>query len=328
VQLDGSASQAPAGAGPLSYSWTPGASLDNPTIVRPTYTGLDDTVETLQLTVADSHGMGASATTSMTVVNVPPSVTIGSPANDMLYPVGSGPSLSASFTDPGTLDTHTCSIDWGDGTRTSPAVTGRTCSQAHSYSATGFYIITVKVADDDGGVGTKSVLVAVYNPTSSFGLIGLHYHWSGDVGFPSSTAYDASHPASAKKGVAYSYRVHVLVANSTGGSVTEKVQGGLTGVKGASYSVVSATCGAATLKAGKNGNVVIWNASGNGNTASPGFTTAAGKICQLEVQINNASFGSTGLQTITGDWTETQTGPGSFSGTSPTTGTLKVNVVP
>ena len=327
VQLDGSASQAPAGAGPLSYSWTPGASLDNPTIAKPIYTGLDDTVETLRLDVADQNGMGASATAFMTVTNVAPSVTISSPANGALFAVGSGPSLSASFTDPGTLDTHTCSIEWGDGATSSPVVSGHTCTQAHAYSATGFYTITVKVTDDDGGVGTKSVLIAVYNPSAQFALMGFHYHWSGDAGFPASKSYDGSHPASAKKNVAYSYRVHVLVSNSTAGSITDKLQGGLTAAKGASYSVVSATCGKAAVKTGKNDHVIVWNKSGDGNPASPGFTMTAGQLCQLEVQIDGLAFGSTGAQTITSNWTETQTGPGTFSGQSPSTGTLKVNVV-
>jgi len=71
-----------------------------------------------------------------------------------------------------------------------------------------------------------------------------------------------------------------------------------------------------------------WNGSGNGNTSSPGFSVTQGQVCELEVQISNAKFSSTGLQSITGDWTETQTGPGSFIGRSPSTGTLKVNVQP
>ena len=44
--------------------------------------------------------------------------------------------------------------------------------------------------------------------------MGFHYHWSGDAGFPASKSYDGSHPASAKKNVAYSYRVHVLVSTA------------------------------------------------------------------------------------------------------------------
>ena len=52
--------------------------------------------------------------------------------------------VSASFTDAGTNDTHTCSIDWGDGTTTTGTVSeangSGTCNGAHTYTAGGSHI--------------------------------------------------------------------------------------------------------------------------------------------------------------------------------------------
>lgn len=321
VTLDGSGSS---GVAPLAFSWTAASPLDDAQTATPVFHGIDDGIEPVSLAVADANGAGAGAQTDVTVVNVRPTVTITSPAAAATVDANAGVSLAATFTDPGVNDTHTCAIDWGDGTTTTPAVGTGTCGQAHTYTAPGAYTITVSVTDDDGGVGTKSVGIVV----RGFAAMAFHYHWSGDAGFPVSTSYDATGPATVRKGVAYAYRLHMVVTNGNTAAVTEKVQGGLTSVKGVGYQIIGATCGKAAIKTGKTGNVVVWNASGDGNTASPGFTMAAGQTCSLEVQINNASFGATGLQSITGEWSETQTGPGSFGGKSPPVPKLNVNVVP
>jgi hypothetical protein len=49
--------------------------------------------------------------------------------------------VRATFTDPGTLDTHTATIDWGDGTVTSGAIdpTNRTVTGSHTYSSNGTF---------------------------------------------------------------------------------------------------------------------------------------------------------------------------------------------
>jgi PKD repeat protein len=71
----------------------------------------------------------------------------------------------ATFTDPGVLDTHTATIDWGDGTVEPGAITDNGSDGAvdgsHVYPTAGNYTVTVTVTDDDGGVGSASFLVTV-----------------------------------------------------------------------------------------------------------------------------------------------------------------------
>jgi PKD domain-containing protein len=102
-----------------------------------------------------------SASTTVTVTNVAPSVT--APASATIY---SGDTLyfRASFSDPGTLDAPwSISIDWGDG----PPTTGSTADQskliagAHQHFRTGSYGVRVAVTDKDGGVGADTVALVV-----------------------------------------------------------------------------------------------------------------------------------------------------------------------
>ena len=72
----------------------------------------------LTLTVSDIGGDVTAATaitddddTTVTVLNVPPTVTaVGDNINE-----GGVATVRATFFDPGTLDTHTATILWGDG---------------------------------------------------------------------------------------------------------------------------------------------------------------------------------------------------------------------
>jgi Calx-beta domain/PKD domain len=70
--------------------------------------------------------------------------------------------VSGSFTDPGTADTHTATIAWGDGSTSPASVTGHTvAATSHTYAAAGPFTITLKVTDDDGGIGTASSGITV-----------------------------------------------------------------------------------------------------------------------------------------------------------------------
>jgi hypothetical protein len=113
---------------------------------------------------------------TVTVLNVAPTVTA---TGDSISEAGTA-TVSATFTDPGTLDTHTASILWGDG---SPAQMVSAAALAdgvdHVYGDNGSYSVTVTVTDDDGGSGgdTVNVLVGNLPPTVGFDM-------SGAVAFP------------------------------------------------------------------------------------------------------------------------------------------------
>ena len=138
------------------------------------YLGTDDGVYTIKLMANDPYGYQVAETT-VTVHNVAPTVDAGS---NQTVNEGDTVNISGSFTDPGWLDTHTATIDWGDGTEVEsgtlteeneyPNSTG-TVTGSHEYGDDGVYMVNLTVIDDDGGVGTDTLTVTVNNvaPTAS-----------------------------------------------------------------------------------------------------------------------------------------------------------------
>jgi PKD repeat protein len=86
-----------------------------------------------------------------------------SPADPL--PPGVPLELTGMFSDPGILDTHTATTDWGDGQTTSInvpfgmyLVTGN-----HTYASAGAYMVTLTVIDDDGGSDSMTLEYNVVN---------------------------------------------------------------------------------------------------------------------------------------------------------------------
>jgi hypothetical protein len=106
----------------------------------------------------------AAASTSPSAEPVPSTV----PAEPWrVVRVGDPVTVSTDFTDPGTNDTHTCDIDWDDGTRNSGPAPDHVCQGRHAYPHAGMYTIRSVVTDDDGGVlRVPGVLVVVYDPAA------------------------------------------------------------------------------------------------------------------------------------------------------------------
>ncbi len=119
----------------------------------------DDGTYELTLTADDGANTPVTDSLVLTVGNAMPIVTITAPLDGAT--TGANVSVSASFTDAGANDTHTCMIDWGDTASTSGTISAGVCSGSHTYTTSGPRVITVTVTDDDGGVGSDTVSIDV-----------------------------------------------------------------------------------------------------------------------------------------------------------------------
>ncbi|MFX1306912.1 MAG: PKD domain-containing protein, partial [Promethearchaeota archaeon] len=159
--LDASGSSDPDGD-PLIYRWD----LDNdavygdatgetPTvdwITLVSYGINDDGIYTIGLEADDGIATD-TATTTVEIINVDPTITSITVSADLIE-VGTPIDLTAPFTDPGTLDTHTATIDWGDETTTTGTVieaNGNGIVFASHIYDTGVYTVILTVEDDDYG---------------------------------------------------------------------------------------------------------------------------------------------------------------------------------
>jgi hypothetical protein len=120
---------------------------------------------TITVTVVDEEGDSDSAQADVTVTNAAPTADAGA---DQAVNEGGLITLIGAFTDPGSLDTH--AFTWQVVSSNGQAVPDGT-GQDFSLTANdnGIYSLTFSVTDDDGGVDSDVVVVAVHNlaPTAS-----------------------------------------------------------------------------------------------------------------------------------------------------------------
>jgi probable HAF family extracellular repeat protein len=159
----------------LRYAWDFGdGSTGSGTTLPVSHVYGDNGTYTLSLSADDGKHGTDTKSTSVTVNNLAP--TIGALAVPLApVQIGSVVTASASFTDPGSVDTHTGQVQWDNGTSLLPASPGvnqtaKTITASNSALASGVYTITLKVTDKDGDLGqsTASSYVVVYDPTGSF----------------------------------------------------------------------------------------------------------------------------------------------------------------
>lgn len=105
----------------------------------------------------------ATVSPNVSPVNDPPVVNAGA---DQASESGQAFNLTATYTDPDAGDSHTCTIDWGDG---SPVEAGAvdqvndTCSGIHTFTAAAgsFFTATVTVIDSGSAQGSDQLTVTV-----------------------------------------------------------------------------------------------------------------------------------------------------------------------
>jgi outer membrane protein assembly factor BamB len=131
--------------------------------------------------VTDKDGDSGTITFTVTVIDKPPQVNplgqLNSTLPEPIVQLGDPVNLFAeTFNDPGTLDTHTATINWGDGSGLQPGIVGESpfgppgsedgatgaITGGHLYGHTGLYGVTVRAIDDDGftGIDTFNIHVA------------------------------------------------------------------------------------------------------------------------------------------------------------------------
>ncbi len=120
------------------------------------------------LRIAGSDGTTtATSDAILTISNAAPVVAITAPTTMSQVMVRNAVTVSAAVTDPGANDTHTCRVDWGDGTVTDGLMSSERCSGSHMYASLGVRTVTVTATDDDGGVGTDFIDLVVATPATT-----------------------------------------------------------------------------------------------------------------------------------------------------------------
>src|SRR5205823_14578251 len=102
--------------------------------------------------IIDKDGSANDYTTTVQVNNVAPSIGSAAFSSSTVGCGTNNATLQVSFTDPGTADSWSATITWGDG---SPAQTvgpvTSPFSVSHTYPSSGPYAASVTVSDTDGG---------------------------------------------------------------------------------------------------------------------------------------------------------------------------------
>jgi hypothetical protein len=122
---------------------------------------VDDGTYTITVRATNPYGAFDEASSTITVMNVAPTLELLSIEGDE----GSTVVLQGAISDPGILDTFEVVIEWGDGETSNFALgAGATALVAeHIYADDALYTVSVNVTDKDGGSVTESTTADIAN---------------------------------------------------------------------------------------------------------------------------------------------------------------------
>lgn len=145
--------------------------LDNTFVLQHQYG--DNNIYSVVVTVYNEDDIEQGSDSAIiTVYNVAPTIETFTISSADPVQLGTPILINSVFSDPGYLDTHVASIDWGDGQITSINVPfgSYAVSGSHIYANVGVYQITLTVTDDDGGSDseTHQYYVVIYDPSAGF----------------------------------------------------------------------------------------------------------------------------------------------------------------
>jgi hypothetical protein len=131
--------------------------------------GLDGpSSRTVALRATDNEGASTIDTSSVAITNVDPVLTSFASSSPECGGALEGQPLtiSGAFTDAGIPDTHTATVDWGDGSAVETVAVSEsggsgTVSGSHIYASGGIYTINITLTDDDGGSDADSAPAVV-----------------------------------------------------------------------------------------------------------------------------------------------------------------------
>jgi WD40 repeat protein len=120
--------------------------------------------QTVRARIADKDGGYTDYTAAISILNAPPTISL---ANNGTGVAGTPFVCGGSFMDPGAFDTWTATADYGDKTGAQPLALNpdKTFTLGKTYALPGTYTITVRVMDDDGGVGIIKKKVTISAPS-------------------------------------------------------------------------------------------------------------------------------------------------------------------
>jgi PKD repeat protein/uncharacterized membrane protein len=192
-----------------TVTWTFGDGTTVTGTLAPTHRYANSGVYTATLTITDDDGGVGSDALVITVQAVVPTVNAGA---DQSATEGEAVNFTGAFSGTGALSGYTFTWNFGDGANASGTLT-----PTHTYADDGVYAVTLNITDDEGQVGSDTLLVTVTNvaPTVeagsdentiegalvSFngaftdpGVLDTHaYHWNFGDGLTASGALTATH---------------------------------------------------------------------------------------------------------------------------------------